>query len=100
MAEKTIPLVKGFKIKNQYLKKITVRDYDVNDMAAAEEKVPSYNAIAFKRELIAYCTVKIEGFDGVVTPNIIGTLNRSDWGLLVKEFDAMGDEGKLEDEPK
>lgn len=97
-ATQSITLPIGLKIKDKLYQKMIIREEFVEDMEKVEreDKVPAYMSINFRKHLYARCIVKVEGFEGFVTPSMLSTLKRRDWNYLTDQFDKLGDEGKPE----
>ena len=92
----TLPI--GLKIKDKLYQNITIREEFVEDMQKVErdDGIPAYMTINFRKHLYARCIVKIDGFDGFVTPSMLSTLKRRDWNYLTDQFDKLSAEGKPE----
>lgn len=87
MRTQIITLKHGFKVGNDYLKDVVLREPRVSDMIKAEGMVPNGGFISFRSALLAACIEKLDGSDLPVTVAMIGDLKLSDYNALV---DALG----------
>ena len=67
MRTQLVTLKLGFKVNEQRLKDVVLREPTVADYIAAEVNAPVYRQYAFKVALISRLIEKLEGFDGEVT---------------------------------
>ncbi|MCX8749245.1 phage tail assembly protein [Snodgrassella sp. B3088] len=82
-----VELKQGFKIGDQMLKTLTLRQPRVADLIAAEQTIPANGKeIAFRAALIAVCIENLDGYDGVVTQKMVTELSINDYAIL---FDAL-----------
>lgn len=72
----------GFKVNEQRLKDVVLREPTVADYIAAEVNAPVYRQYAFKVALISRLIEKLEGFDGEVTMGMMKELKPVDVARL------------------
>ena len=89
MITKAITLKHGFMVGGNAHKDIVLREPTLGDMMAAEEEAPVYNQIAFRAALACRCIEKVDGFDGVITLNMMRALKPADWRIIAKAVDDM-----------
>ena len=82
MRTQLVTLKLGFKVNEQRLKDVVLREPTVADYIAAEVNAPVYRQYAFKVALISRLIEKLEGFDGEVTMGMMKELKPVDVARL------------------
>lgn len=96
MRTQLVTLKLGFKVNEQQLKDVVLREPTVADYIAAEVNAPVYRQYAFKVALISRLIEKLEGFDGEVTMGMMKELKPVDVARLSDALTQLeeGDEGE------
>ena len=87
MRTQLVTLKLGFKVNEQRLKDVVLREPTVADYIAAEVNAPVYRQYAFKVALISRLIEKLEGFDGEVTMGMMKELKPVDVARLSDALD-------------
>lgn len=89
MITQAITLKHGFVVAGEAFTDIVMREPTLGDMMAAEEDAPVYNQIAFRAALACRCIEKVDGYDGVITLNMMRALKPADWRIIAKAMDDV-----------
>lgn len=94
MGNKIIELTRGISLGGKFYKKIELREAALEDMIAAEEIVSSSHFIAWRTEIIAACIVKVEGYEGIVTSEVLKRISPVDYSRLNNGLAELSAEGE------